>query len=248
MIDDFEAKTTSSVFTQITKSEFVSSLRGMVENPNTISQSGTNTCGAAAACKVMADYDPESFVQMALDIFQTGKSKSDRFEGTDIVANNTDKAPVQGLNAAAFVLLPNIVNSYNSILTYDAETNGEWNGATTPGQISGFIIDHSNVSNTSPLIRIHSDNDIDYIWYPVLEGHGVIALVDSSGELFMGTGTDSWSKVFGNHYVIITGITSVEGDNQINVSFWTWGEKTNRNVTLSKSDFNSAIKTFITFN
>jgi hypothetical protein len=99
--------------------EFIAKLTEVVNNPSILNQGETNLCGVTTECKIAAIYDPESFVQMAIDLYTTGETTS-KDKTKKIVANEDlkSKSPTNGLNALTYVLMTSIRDSQNGILDF----------------------------------------------------------------------------------------------------------------------------------
>jgi RHS repeat-associated protein len=221
-IDEFKNnENTSSVFENISKDDFVTSLQDILNNPESIDQSRTNLCGIATACKAAIEYNPEEFVAMALSIYQTGEYSNGSITYT---ANNDlfDNSKSNGLGAAEFVIMTTLRNSLN-VLPYDPTNDNGTSGFTYPGDVDNILIKGMSMKKTTNTDWSSSLTNgaslIGGITKAVDAGHIVVLTVNTSQ--FMGN--SSWS-VIPDHYIQITGVTE-NSDGTVNVSWWSWGSQ-----------------------
>jgi RHS repeat-associated protein len=211
---------TTTVWENIDKASFVSSLQNMVNNPSGVEQANTNLCGIATACKAGIEYNPEAFVEMALTLYQTGEYTSN---GQTYKANSGlfDNGVSNGLDAASFVIMTTLRHSLNSVLSYDPTNDNGTSGFTWPSDVDNVLIKGMSMrktTNTDWESKPVSGNLlVGGITKAVDAGHVVILTVNTSH--FMGK---SSSSVIPDHYIQITGITE-RSDGTIDVGWWSWG-------------------------
>ena len=145
-----------TVWTKISKKDFLDSLKNMVLNPNSIDQSNTNLCGISATCKAMIEYDPENFVKGAVSLYKNGSMGSLSIFHMDINANQElyINAPTNGLNAAEYIIMTSMRNSYNLVTDYDpaSDNKGKFpglRGFTYPGDLSDIATNFANMKDVT---------------------------------------------------------------------------------------------------
>jgi len=209
-------KNTTTVWNNVSKQDFVSSLTNMLNNPGSIEQRNTNLCGIAVSCKASIEYDPETFANMALSLYQTGKYGN--YQANSNLYNN---AASNGLDAAGFVVMTSIRNSLN-VFGYNPTTDDGLSGLTWPRDVDQILtktMDMTKTTNTDwPSTPTNGTYLQGGITKAVNAGHIVILTVNINH--FMGSST--WS-ITPDHYIQVTGITE-NPDGTINVSWWSWGK------------------------
>ena len=212
---------TTTVWNNISKQDFVTSLTNMVNNPTSIDQSNTNLCGIATSCKASAEYNPEEFVKMALSVYQSGKySNGDvTYEANkDILGNSSSN----GLGAAEFVVMTTLRHSLNGILSYDPTNDNGTSGFTWPGDVDNILLKGMSMKKTTNTDWTSTPSSGNALATGIIQavnaGHIVILTVNTSH--FMGKSSFS---VIPDHYIQVTGITK-NPDGTINVGWWSWGQ------------------------
>ena len=210
-------KTTSTVWNKIPKQSFVSSLTQMLNDPvRNTKQGNTNLCGIAVSCKASIEYDPETFVSMALSIYQTGK-----YEEYEANSDLYEKSASNDLNEAGFVVMSTMRNSLN-ILPYDPTDDGGISGMTLPNDVDQLLTQTMHMRKTTntdwPSTPDSGPTLCTGITKAVNAGHIVILTVNVSHFEQKST----WS-VIPDHFIQVTGIKD-NPDGTINVDWWSWGE------------------------
>ncbi|GAA0874342.1 hypothetical protein GCM10009118_07500 [Wandonia haliotis] len=213
---------TTSVFENISKDDFVSSLENMLNNPSSIDQSRTNLCGIATSCKASIEYNPEEFVTMALSIYQTGEYSNGN---VTYKANKDlfDNSKSNGLGAAEFVVMTTLRHSLNGVLSYDPTDDNGTSGFTYPGDVDNILLKGMSMTKTTNTDWSSTPSNgaslVGGMTKAIDAGHIVVLTVNTSQ--FMGN--SSWS-VIPDHYIQITGVTE-NTDGTVNVSWWSWGSQ-----------------------
>lgn len=247
-VDAFENDAnTTSAWSNVTKADFVSSLKNMINNPSSIDQASTNLCGIAAACKTAIEYDPISFVDNALELYQTGQIKSRNILYSNITPNEElrNGSPSNGLDAASFVMMSSVRDAGNYALDYTPKTdkNGA-RGFGYPDDIINFLTNFHDIGNKSPFgSTLLGRGGVKDISNALSNGQSVIARFDWS-QLTTGTpSTDRLQRNFGSHYVQITNITETNGS--VTINYWSWGAQQPA-ITTKKDTFIQSLKGFST--
>lgn len=191
-------------FQHIQPSEFIASLKSIIENPQLIKQGGHPICGVSVALKIAAEIDPITLVKMAVNIFVNGTYNPGSFLLRKITVPERilNEEKYNGLNAALFVLQVGIKNFLNRFTVYKANPKhffGQLQGITYPWQIKRFLTDYFKCDSISKSLY---RNDFERIHVALEKGHHVLALTSwnqmkSPNQRF---------KLLDLHYVLIRGI------------------------------------------
>ena len=234
------------VWSKISRIDYANSLIKLVRNPDIINQASTNLCGIAATVHAMVEYDPESFVDLAIGLFENGKAKSKSFFHSDISANEEllNKKPTNGLDNVGYVIMTSMRDSYNLMPGYDPSTDTGLKGFTYPGDISDIATNFANMKD----VTWDYSNNVAGLNKALSEGATIIALFDADMLKTGKPNPDFLQKTFGNHYVIINSITQ-KGKN-ITINYWNWGDtsKKQTTITTTKDNYDKAIKNYTILN
>ena len=230
----------------ILRKNYANALIKMVRNSNTINQSKTNLCGIAATMKVMIDYDPESFVDSAISLFESGEAESKSFFYGNIYANKDlfNKSPSQGLDSGSYVVMSSMRNYGNYISSYDPDTDTGIQGFTYPHDIPDILTNFANIKDVSSDYK----QDINGLNRALNDGAAIVALFDID-RLKTGVPNSNFlQRNFGNHYVTINSIT--QSGNSITINYWNHGDtsKKQTTITTTKSNYEKSIKEYKIFN
>lgn len=115
----------SKFFTNLSKEEFVESLKKHINNPIEINQGSNGTCGAAAICKYLADFLPELYAEAAISLYLTGSYDKWNLKLPDSSKAGTMEQVQKIDTTIADVLMQGaIINSFNYYLDYDPFVDG----------------------------------------------------------------------------------------------------------------------------
>lgn len=92
---------------------------GMAErvyHPETMDQSDLGTCGPAAVLNADASKDPTDYVQLGIDLFETGKLKGEKVNDK-LLANS----PPTGMDPSDWMLMSAIQDRMNAVVDYHGE-------------------------------------------------------------------------------------------------------------------------------
>ena len=79
-VDEFAAKLTPGVFTSITRTQVVSGFKDRVDDPTKIYQGNAGLCPSASVVYALAKDKPREYVQMIIDLYETGKATVGQWE------------------------------------------------------------------------------------------------------------------------------------------------------------------------
>jgi hypothetical protein len=232
-------------WSNISRNDFANSLLKIVRNSNLVHQQNTNLCGNAVVVKAMIDYDPESFVNLAIGLFEDGEAESLSFFHENLYANEDlyGNTPTNNLDNASYVIMPSMRHSYN-LSDYDPTTDTGLAGVTYPGDIPDIATNFANMKDVS----WDYTHDVAGLNKALNDGATIIALFDI--EMLKNGVPDNniLRRTFGSHYVIINSI-SQNGQN-ITVNYWNYGDTSasQSQETLTKAKYDEAIKNYIILN
>ena len=216
-IDNFASQSTSSVFQNIPKDDFVKSLKNHIQNPRSVNQGSNGCCGAAAISKYMAEERPELYVQTAISLYTTGTASNNdvRISVTnEMKTGTTNELRSAGMTSADAIVQGAIINSANSVLSFNPfKAESGLNTLMTPGKVESFLTNYvgATVRTISPYPTHYALRQTNYSKF------FVIGLVHHGSESITNP-----TFAIPNHYVQLTGITGNK------VSYWTWGESKDR--------------------
>jgi RHS repeat-associated protein len=255
-IEEFKKTNSSTVWNSISKEEFIAKLTEIVNNPSLLKQAGTNLCGITTTCKLIATFDPESFVQMAIDLYTTGETTS-KDKNKKIVSNKDlfNSAPTNGLNALTYVLMTSMRDSQNGMLDYDPNNDSGPSGMTTPADIVELINDFTNIKILSK--GSQPDDVYNHINKTISEGSCIIALFDwhqvrtqkdNIRSLLHGiwNSKDGFLK-FEYHWVQIKSLSKVSKDGHVNYKMGYWNPNSSKieNKELAINTFKGSLYYYI---
>ena len=191
-------------FKHIKPSEFVSSLREIILEPNKIKQGAHPICGVSAALKIAAELDPVTLVKMAVNLYVNGNYNPGNFllKQIKVPERISTKEEKHGLTPASFVLqvsLKNFMNRFSSYGGNAKKKSAQIQGITFPWQIKKFLMDYFKIDSVG---RSLFKNDFESIKSKIEKGHRVMALT-------------SWKQmndpkarmnILDLHYLLIKGI------------------------------------------
>ena len=218
LIDDYASDgSRSSVFKNISKADFTSSLRARLENPSSINQGKNGTCGAAVILKYMAEKDPVLFAQTAISLFETGTASGEKMSisvTNDMLSGSAEMATNIHTSVTDVIMMGAIGNSLNTMLEFNPfQGVSGLSTLMTPTSLIGFVENYmgesSNGIKVGPITSTSSE--INYSEKFVI---GLAGMKDSgiSGYLPF-------------HYIQITDKSNV----------WSWGKSNlslNDNVNI----------------
>ncbi len=191
-------------FHGIDSSDFVVSLRELIQNPEGINQGSHPLCGIACALKIAAELDPVNLVKMAMDLYSKGEYGSGSFLRSSIKVPKQLKSatPSAGHNAANSVLQTTIKSFYNPLTGYNNRPGSkfnEWQGITFPYQLRRFLTYYFQIERIPARTYLHTVQEIK-----TLLDKGVVIMALTSWHQMVKPGAKF--KLFQQHYVLIRGI------------------------------------------
>lgn len=209
LIDRFNPKCVKNngAFSQISKNEFLDSLKQLVLNPVGITQGVHPLCGIACAIKIAAELDPINLVRMGAYFYANGEYISRSFLDKSIKVPKSLKntAPAAGLTPASHVLQTTIKAFFNPVTGYNNRPGSkfnEWQGITFPYQLKRFLKSYFKIEELPARTYFHTIEEIQ-------------GLLEKSAEVLAWT---SWNqmknsggkfKLLQQHYVIIKKVERV---------------------------------------
>ena len=245
-LKEFGTEIRSVKWTYISRQMFIQSATNVIQNPKVIDQQGTPLCGVASALYVMAQYDPESYARMAIELYRDGETKSINglFSKTiEVNPELTKTRPTNGLSHVDYIMLTSIKHSYN-LTGYNPSTDNEFYGITVYGEIVSLLEKFSNLKE----VTNQYGYNYDAVQKALVDQAAVILLVDYDHFRTGKPSSDVLQKAMGNHYIVVNSI-SIKGDN-VTVNYWTWGDTTKKqsSTTISKDVYQESVKNHLIFN
>ena len=260
IIAEFEKNESTTVWQKIPKADFIDELRKVVENPSLIDQASTDLCGIAVSLKAIAESNPEAFVEVSIWLYINGQVEAEGAKNLNSNSNLFDQSPTNGMNAWSYTVMSSFKHSSLSnenssaltqyMLAYDPAESGtlaQLKGMTVPYEIKQMV--HWMNTQSDDRIRMWvgtwggTEANASLVKMKLKTGRFVIAVVDHDHLTTGSPSSDALQSLFGNHYIQITGLT--EADGNVTITYWTWGESIDRKLTMSKKQFESALKTVI---
>ena len=143
LVDDYASDVNrTSVFKNISKTDFILSLRNCLENPKGIQQGKNGTCGAAVLLKYMVERNPVLLAKTAISLFETGSASGENMSISvtkDMLSGTTKMAEDVNSSVTDVIMMGAIGNSMNTITEFNPFL-GEIGFSTmmTPSSLIGF--------------------------------------------------------------------------------------------------------------
>ena len=198
----------------IDKDTYAAALEDRVRHPAHINQGQSGTCGAAVLCKLLAEFFPDKYVEMAISLYLYGRYdewglrvSAASLTGTDARARELGTTAVDLITQGAFV------HSFNYLLGYNPFADGP--GARSfmwPGRMRRFLTRTLHLQ--AECRRWAGMEDLRGIDF---DGNFVVAAVHDHA---LTDGVHRFSRPLSgpNHYVQILGTEGPAG-----LRYWNWG-------------------------
>ncbi|WP_137090124.1 hypothetical protein [Mangrovivirga cuniculi] len=208
-----------SPWKSIDKNTFIHSLTDTLKDPDRINQAKTNLCGPASICKIIAEKDPESYVRMAISLYEHGKAHSYNSFHFPIEVNEDllDDDPSDGLSPSDYVVLSSLRHTYNLVFDYDPESDTGLQGFSYPNDLIDIATNFANLSDKT----LQYGHDIEGINKAIGDGCSVIGLFDIDQLKTGEPNQNILQRRFGNHYIIINRLS--KRNSHVEVNYWNWG-------------------------
>ncbi len=232
MIENFRNDSnTSSVWSKISKNDFLNDLATMIKNPESVNQANTNLCGVALPVKFAAENNPEELVNMALGLYQSGGYFE--INSNENLYNNK---PTNGLNNAEYVIMTSLRNELN-IGSYDPSSDSGISGMTYPSQFNKMMENWFGFERTTS--QNTSSGVLGFIKSSIKAGDMTALLVNWDGLV----GGTSQKKKQGSvinvptHYINIVNYTDF-GNGNIEIGIWHWGHNYIQKIKTTTKNLN----------
>lgn len=202
LINNFQrsATTASQFYPHVIKAALIADLTQSVTAPASIDQAATSLCGPASFLYVLLGTRPDLYVQMVVELYQTGKARLGRLE--------LEPSPGAGKRAVPANMRPVDWVALSGMMEGYFDPSQEAAGITFPGLLQGWfeqtgfnpVVERANITkmflSTDKLIgRIL---EAQQAWE---SNYGVCLCVHT--EAFLSTKVTAFDK-FPNHWVVLT--------------------------------------------
>ncbi len=235
-------KSTASAFPNISKTEIVTRLNEIINNPNVVDQQSTGTCASALTCNMFASYDPVGFVNSTLNLYTTGEDSRNDYNLK--VPNKLRGESATALSSVEFLFASAFTSKNNYLLSYNPNKDGSGASSFTyPGNFFESVSKYVGMKHSG----MPANTDIAYgLILNDYTNSSVAAVVDTKAFKISSTQTFG-ASITGDHYLKITNVAEIRNKDatfSYNVSYWCWGMKNPTTVTLNYNELNSAVKQY----
>ena len=232
-------KHTKTVYLNITKKIFLSTLINLIKSDGVALYQSKNTCGITAVMHLSSSNDIVMFTKFAINLYENGEGELNEYviEKKNNVALWAKTAKSKGnFNGVSLVVIGAIRFVENSSLRFIQET---MDGMTWPKEVR-------SISNKILCKDLIIQNSFLLGWRIKkikikLEGRSQIILLyrtsswKENGKPFK----DAW------HYIVLKGISRENRENII-LKYWDYGVEKEKNLTFSQF-YKGIVKTFVFF-
>jgi hypothetical protein len=125
LVDDFAARTSPILWSNVKKSDVVAGLKARIDRPDLINQATTNLCGPADFTRDIAIDRPKEYAQAVISLYETGSARIGTFNikpGSDLKKH---MAPVtSAMDPSDWIILASIRDTDNWWFDYESQSDG----------------------------------------------------------------------------------------------------------------------------
>jgi hypothetical protein len=231
LVDAFEARTKSSPWLHLARSDLAAGLRARADNPNKIDQGQTNLCGPADFIRDVAIDYPVAYVKAAIDLFEMGQGVI----GTFLIKPKKEliyyKLPATAkIHAADWILCASIRDTDNWFFDYQSE-NDDVSAITMPHSKEAWLkqAGYSEVINETNVVFCKDLANARRASALYAKGYKVCLFINMN---MLQAATQENASATPDHWVALTSpitFSGIEADPVSKVSFqvYTWGKQQN---------------------
>ncbi len=229
LVTAFASAAGSAAWPQIDRKMLAAGLIDRINDPNQIAQRGTPMCGPAAFVRTLAIDFPETYAQMAIDLYTRGKARlgTRTFEpGSEL----RKAPPLLGTNPADWIMLASVRDSDNWFFSPAGWFRASLAGMTLPGTMESWLLTtgYSKVVNaaflkTRPLknAAMHADLASQYF----TAKFRVMLLIDSN--MLVPDHQNDRVSLYPDHWIMLDSVITDAGitnyDAPVSFSAYSWG-------------------------
>lgn len=232
------ASTATSPWT-LDRTAMLDRLEELVNDPSKVDQDGLNLCGPAAFLRLWIARDPLAVVKLACELYDTGKSKIERYavepDSDSLIAE--DYAALAAAHApftppAEWMICGALRDAENAFFDFEGKPEEDVSAGTGPGELAewfeatnlyGSVKDEGNFFLTKGVdhaLGLKPGNSRDVallINAHMLTQMNVTAGTAKSEEFILGA--------FPNHFIVLTAEIKETTDGKLRMEYWTWGQQ-----------------------
>lgn len=229
----FENSTKPGVWSKISKNELIGDIKRTIAQPYNVDQGPTELCGPGAIVFELVSKQPDRYIQICQDLYETGKFKgrTKEVKPSQTLLNSRIR---NGISAADWMLMTTLRDVENALFSIDVNSGPVAMGITTPWEMKGWtfeILGYENVEFESTLV--YGEFEAMEKARSVRNRGGVAFLLIHSAMLQGSTPTvaypNHWVSFLGN-LLIDDGVWYQHDSGNIKFDCYSWGKKCSINL------------------
>ena len=223
-------------------------LENLIQDPALVDQDSLNLCGPAAFFRVWLERDPLAVARFACELYDTGEAEignqlavapsSGSLIDNDYDAMNTRYGP-NYTPEADWMLLGALRDAENAVLSFEGKPDEGVAAGTSPGEMEewleatrlySFISNEGNfflTKGADHALALTPNTATDVIM--LINAHMLTQMNNTDGKK---KSDDFIRNAFPNHFIVLTSPIQV-ANNQLQFSYWTWGNNYSGRVDRS---------------
>lgn len=235
----------TSTFGHLDQAGFLKGLAQRVLDPDLINQASSNLCGVAAAVHILANFEPKSYVDGAIDLYERGQTDFGGFYSIRLSEEFITQTNMEGLPPCDFIVLRSIRFAEN---IPDRYNSSPFDSFTWPNEIPSMVEAFTRLRDITEPVFLRSPlsfhgatqenlnvfaKDVNNL----IKGHAqVICLLDWGLMKIVGSVSFPYTAQW--HYVHIREITiSKDVDIYVTLKIWHWGGGSPKEIKLELRNF-----------
>ncbi|HJQ60205.1 MAG TPA: hypothetical protein VJ890_25090 [Vineibacter sp.] len=228
----FAAASGDGAWPNLNRATVAQELRMRITSPNSINQAQTPFCGPASLVRLLALDKPDTYVQAAIDLFNTGACTigSLKIKPGDMVRKSK---PQNGTSHADWLMLASVRDAGNAVLSAGGVLGGSAAGITLPSTLAdwftkaGFATVVNKAGVTQPSLPNAQASLVQSAKTYRTSGHHIVMFVDA--DVLKTSNQDDEISIYPDHWITLTTDIKDGGELSYNepISMWvyTWGDQ-----------------------
>lgn len=224
-INTFRAKTGSSAWKNLDRTDVADRLIVLVNDPDKVNQGSIGVCGPAIFFNVWIEIDPLAFTKYAIDLYETGKANI----GTLTVKAGSDlrqqdyKVLRPKLNPdvppADWMIMSALRDSENGWFDFEGTPQEDFSGGTSGGEVASWL-------RATQLFSSVSDDTAPILGEDFNQARSLNPTSNRKIILFIDTNMieSTRQKGKGKHFVSLRSRVTELPDGNVSFTYWTWGD------------------------